>query len=59
LNRSSARDVSATVPLNTRLLGGQIVGLVVLAIAVAIAIARLSLRGPRPNDGGDAAKAAK
>jgi hypothetical protein len=59
LNRSSARDVSATVPLNTRLLGGQIAGLVVLAIAVAIAIARLSLRGPRPHGGGDAAKAAK
>jgi hypothetical protein len=56
LNHSSARDVSATVPLNTRLLGGQIAGLVVLAIAVAIAIARLSLRGPRPHDGGDAAK---
>jgi hypothetical protein len=56
LNRSSARDVSATLPLNTTLLGGQLAGLAVLATAVAIAIARLSLRAPRPHDGGDASK---
>jgi len=55
VNRASARDVSATFPLNTRLLAGQLVGLAVLIIAVAIGIARLSLRGPRPPDG-DAAK---
>jgi hypothetical protein len=56
LNRSSTREVSATLPLSTRLIGGQLVGLAVLATAIAIAIARLSLRGPRPHDGGDAAK---
>ncbi len=56
LNRSNTRDVSATLPLNTRLVGGQLAGLAVLATAIAIAIARLSLRGPRPHDGGDAAK---
>jgi len=48
--------VSATLPLNTTLLGGQLAGLAVLATAVAIAIARLSLRAPRPHDGGDASK---
>jgi hypothetical protein len=46
--------VSATLPLDTRLIGGQLAGLVVLATAIAIAIARLSLRGPRPHDGGTA-----
>jgi hypothetical protein len=56
LNRSNARDVSATLPLDNRLIGGQLAGLVVLATAIAIAIARLSLRAPRPRDGGDAAK---
>jgi hypothetical protein len=56
LDRASARNASATFPLNTRLLAGQLAGLVVLAIAVAIGIARLSLRGPRPHDGNDAAK---
>ncbi len=55
-NHSDARDVSATLPLDTRLIGGQLVGLAVLAGAIAVAIARLSLRGPRPRDGGDAAK---
>jgi hypothetical protein len=56
LNRSNARDVSTTLPLDTRLIGGQLAGLAVLVTAIAIAIARLSLRGPRPHDGGDAAK---
>jgi hypothetical protein len=48
-------DVAATVPLDPRLIGGQLVGLAVLAGAVAVAIARLSLRTPKPpedrNDG--------
>jgi hypothetical protein len=48
--------VSATLPLNTRLIGGQLAGLAVLATAIAIAIARLSLRAPRPREGGDASK---
>jgi len=38
------------VPLDTRLLGGQIAGLAVLAAAIAIAIARLSLRRQKAGD---------
>jgi len=47
--RKSVRvaDVAATVPLDPRLIGGQLAGLAVLAGAVAIAIARLSLRTPK------------
>jgi len=56
LHRSNARDVSATLPLDTRLIGGQLAGLAVLAAAIAVAIVRLSLRRPRPHDGGDAGK---
>jgi hypothetical protein len=56
LNRSNARNVSATLPLDSRLIGGQIAGLAVLAAAIAVAIARLSLRGARSHDSGDVAK---
>jgi hypothetical protein len=56
LNRSNARNVSATLPLDSRLIGGQIAGLAVLAAAIAVAIARLSLRGARSHDSRDAAK---
>jgi hypothetical protein len=46
-----AADVAATVPLDTRLIGGQLAGLAVLGGAVALAIARLSLRTPKaPED---------
>jgi hypothetical protein len=41
------------VPLDERLIGGQIIGLAVLAAAVTIAIARLTLRKPRQQAGGD------
>jgi outer membrane biosynthesis protein TonB len=44
-----ATTVSSTLPLDSRLIGGQLAGLVVLASAIAIAIARLSLRS-RPHD---------
>jgi len=44
--------VSATSPLNSRLIGGQLAGLVLLASAITIAIARLSLRTPKPRDSG-------
>lgn len=47
---SRAETVSSIVPLDPRLIGGQLAGLAVLAGAVAIAIARLSLRKPRPQD---------
>jgi hypothetical protein len=50
--QSDATTASATLPLNSRLIGGQLAGLVLLASAIAIAIARLSLRAPRPHDGG-------
>jgi hypothetical protein len=46
-----ATSVSDTLPLTPRLIGGQLAGLVVLAAAFAIAIARLSFRTPRPQDG--------
>jgi len=45
-----AADASATVPLDARLIGGQLAGLAVLAGAVTIAIARLSLRTPKPPE---------
>jgi hypothetical protein len=46
-----ATSISDTLPLNPRLIGGQLAGLVVLAAAITIAIARLSLRPQRPRDG--------
>jgi hypothetical protein len=42
------------VPLDARLIGGQLAGLAVLAGAVTIAIARLSLRTPKPQEDADA-----
>lgn len=48
---------SAIVPLDPRLIGGQLAGLAVLAGAIAIAIARLSLRKPRPQGGPGGPKA--
>jgi len=51
-NDPGATTTSAILPINTRLIGGQLVGLIVLASAIAIAIARLSLRTPRPHDDG-------
>ena len=46
-------EVSASFPLSTRLVGGQIIGLAVLAAAITIAVARLSLRTPRPQHSRD------
>jgi hypothetical protein len=45
-----AATAAAAVPLDTRLLGGQIAGLAVLAGAIAIAIARLSLRRQKAGE---------
>jgi hypothetical protein len=42
-------DAAATFPFSTRLIGGEIIGLAVLAAALAIAIARFSLRRSRPQ----------
>src|ERR1039457_4818220 len=57
---ANARGVPVTVasdsfPLSTRLLGGQVLGLAVLAAALVIAIARTSLREPRRQHGKDPA----
>jgi hypothetical protein len=53
---SDVAIVSSTLPLNSRLIGGQLAGLAVLAAAIAIAITRLSLRTERPHGGGGPAK---
>ena len=45
-----ATSASDTLPLNMRLIGGQLAGLVVLAAAITIAITRLSIRPQRPQD---------
>lgn len=46
----SGNTTAADVPLDARLLGGQIAGLAVLAGAIAIAIVRLSVRRHKVND---------
>jgi hypothetical protein len=53
---AEATTVSSTLPLDSRLIGGQLAGLVVLAAAIAVAVARLSLRTGRPHDGSGPAK---
>jgi hypothetical protein len=53
---NDADIVSSTLPLNSRLIGGQLAGLTVLAAAIAIAIVRLSLRTERPHNGGSPVK---
>jgi hypothetical protein len=47
---AAAAAASATVPVDARLIGGQLAGLAVLAGAIAIAVVRLSLRRPRVHD---------
>ena len=44
-----ATEDAATVPIDAKLIGGQLAGLAVLAGAVVIAIARLSLRTRQPQ----------
>jgi hypothetical protein len=39
------------LPLNGRLVGSQVAGLVVLAIGIVVAVARVSLRRPRSSPG--------
>jgi hypothetical protein len=46
-------DLSAGLPLDVRLIGGQVIGLAVLAAAVTIAVARLSLRRQPAKHGDD------
>jgi hypothetical protein len=45
--------VADVLPLNTSQVGSQVAGLVVLAIGIIIAIARVSLRKPKPTTGKD------
>jgi hypothetical protein len=52
-NSPEALDVSAGLPLTVRLIGGQVIGLAILAAAVTIAVARLSLRRQPPRHGED------
>jgi hypothetical protein len=54
-----ATEDAATVPLDTKLIGGQLAGLAVLAGAVVIAIARLSLRTRQPQPQSGETKAAE
>jgi hypothetical protein len=56
-HRDHATLTSATLPINLRLVGGQLAGLAVLAAAIIMVIARLSLRSPRPAAGGAADQA--
>jgi hypothetical protein len=53
---TDASIVSSVLPLNSRLIGGQLAGLAILAAAIAIAITRLSLRTERPHGGGGPAR---
>jgi hypothetical protein len=46
-------DAAATFPFSSRLIGSELVGLAVLAAALALAIVRFSLRRPRPQHGKD------
>jgi hypothetical protein len=43
-HRAQLTDLSGSLPLTVRLIGGQAIGLAILAAAVTIAVARLSLR---------------
>jgi hypothetical protein len=52
-NRVRATSAGGILPLNTRLIGGQLAGLVILAAAIAIAVARLSFRPQRPDSSPD------
>ncbi len=42
-----ATQVSSALPIDPRLIGGQLAGLAVLAAAITMAVARLSLRTPQ------------
>ncbi len=53
-----ATQVSSALPLDPRLIGGQLAGLAVLAAAITMAVARLSLRTPQSASAG-AGKAGK
>ncbi len=47
----SVAPASSTLPLDPRLIGGQLAGLAILAAAIAMAVARVSLRPAAPKPG--------
>jgi hypothetical protein len=55
---SKVITTASSLPLDPRLIGGQVVGLAVLAAAITMVVARLSLRTPQPSAPGDPAAAA-
>lgn len=59
--RSSAgiTPTASTLPLDPRLIGGQLAGLAVLAAAITMVVARLSLRTPQSSTGSTAGPSAK
>jgi hypothetical protein len=52
-------QASSALPLNPRLIGGQLAGLAILAAALTMVVARLSLRTPQTANPGPAAPTAK
>jgi len=52
-------QASSALPLDPRLIGGQLAGLAVLAAAITMVVARLSLRTPQTANPGPAATTAK
>jgi len=52
-------QASSTLPLDPRLIGGQLAGLAILAAAITMVVARLSLRTPQTANPGAAAPSAK
>jgi len=50
---------ASTLPLDPRLIGGQLAGLAVLAAAITMVVARLSLRTPQTSAGSTAGPSAK
>ncbi len=45
---TKAISTASSLPLDPRLVGGQLAGLAVLAAAITMVVARLSLRTPQP-----------
>jgi hypothetical protein len=52
-------QTSSSLPLDPRLIGGQLAGLAILAAAIAMVVARLSLRTPQTANPGPDAPTAK
>lgn len=57
-NVTKATSTASSLPLDPRLIGGQLGGLAVLAAAVTMVVARLSLRTPQPASAAEPERAA-